>query len=93
MVFYTLLRRAVVSNLRSISASDCERARLEATGICEPTVQRYLAWRRSMVVMVLLATVLSAALATFRALTEFDERTLFSAMTEHFLANAKQTAT
>lgn len=85
---FTVIRRAFAANLHKVSATSGEQLTLEAAGIHEPTIQHYLAWRRSMVVMVVLATILSASLTTFRALTESGDRSPFSAVTERLLEEA-----
>lgn len=85
---FTVIRRAFAANLHKVSATSGEQAALEAAGIHEPTIQHYLAWRRSMVVMVVLATILSASLTTFRALTGSDDQSPFSAVTERLLEEA-----
>lgn len=85
----TILRRAFVTNLGKVSATSSERARLEAAGIHEPTIQHYLAWRRSMLVMVVFVTIAGAALTTFLTLTRTDDRSLCSALTTRLLPNTK----
>jgi lysylphosphatidylglycerol synthetase-like protein (DUF2156 family) len=89
MSLFTVIRRAFVSNLGKVSATSAEQASLEAAGVQEPTIQHYLAWRRSMVVMVVIATIVSAVLTTFRTLTDADERSLCSAVAERLLENAQ----
>jgi len=90
MTLFTILRRAFASNLGKVSATRGERTRLEAAGIYEPVLQHYLAWRRSLVVVVVIATITSAVLMTYRALNESDERSLCSAVAERLLENAQQ---
>lgn len=81
--------RAFSSNLRKASASSGERATLEATAIHEPTIQNFLAWRRSLVVLVVVATFLSAALATYCDLTETTDRPdVFQTLSEKFVDSA-----
>ncbi|HUQ71328.1 MAG TPA: hypothetical protein VM165_17500 [Planctomycetaceae bacterium] len=83
MSILLLLRRAFISNLRTLPVAAGERAMLAAKGIAEPTVQGYFAWRRSLMAMVVLTTVLSTGLATYRELTETDETpTLFDNFSE-----------
>ncbi|MDZ4685090.1 MAG: hypothetical protein SH850_08360 [Planctomycetaceae bacterium] len=91
MSIVLLLRRAFVSNLRNLTAGEDERATLARAGIDEPTIQGYFAWRRSLVAMVVLTTVLSAGLATFRELTETDEQvTLFDNISTKLLESAEE---
>ena len=47
MFIVQLLVRAFSSNLRKVPVGDGEKAALEALGIANPTLQRYLGWRRS----------------------------------------------
>lgn len=90
MFLITDLRRAFTSNLRTISATGREQARLQTVGIHEPTVQRYFAWRRSMALTVVLATLLSAGLATYRTLTEPEDRPgMFEAMSREVIERSK----
>lgn len=74
MSVVTVIRRAFGSNLQTVTASESERAALVASGIEQPTMQSYFAWRRSLMVFVVAATALGAALATYRDLTETNER-------------------
>lgn len=64
MHFLSFLLRALLSNLRTVSVSAREQRKLEARGIADPTLQRYLVWRRSTFALVLLPTLLSAGIAT-----------------------------
>lgn len=91
MFLIRAVRRAFNSNLRTIPVSNGEQAKLEALGIHEPTVQRYLAWRRSIVTVVVLATMLSAGLNTYVEFTETEDRPdLVEAVTERVLEGAKE---
>ncbi len=59
MFHFGIVTRAFSSNLQSISVSGHERKTLEAVGVLEPVLQRYLVWRRSIALVVVIATVLS----------------------------------
>lgn len=86
------IRRAFNSNLRAVLASDSERTQLEEAGVHEPTVQRFFAWRRSLVVVVVIATILSAGLATYRDLTESeDDPTVFDTIRDRLMQEASST--
>ncbi len=90
MFMISAVTRAFSSNLRKISASESESRRLQAAGISEPTVQAYFLWRYSLAFMVVLATVLSAGLATYRSFE--DEETQADPLQEqidHLLGKAK----
>lgn len=90
MFLITDLQRAFTSNLRTISTTDREQACLQTAGIDEPTLQRYFAWRRSMALTVVLATLLSAGLATYRTLTETEDQPgIFEAMSREVLERSK----
>jgi hypothetical protein len=86
MNFLAVLRRAFTSNLGTIAVNDEERAKLETTGVQEPTAQRYVVWRRATVLMVVIATLISAGVSTYQTATESDdEPNLFDTMTENLL--------
>lgn len=74
MFFVTAIRRAFTSNPRAVPVSDRENATLKARGIQQPAMQSYFAWRRGVLVFVVLSAILSAGLATFREYTETGER-------------------
>src|SRR5262245_1691660 len=65
-MFLPIIQRAFSSNLRSLPVTDGERAQLETAGIAEPTIHHYLVWRRSVLIVVVLAAVLGALLGTVR---------------------------
>lgn len=58
------IRRALGWNLRSMPVEPDERALLIAHSVDEDNAQRYLVWRRSVLLVVTLPTLLSALLAT-----------------------------
>lgn len=93
MSIFSFLFRAFASNLRTVSAGRGESATLEATGIREPRIQGYFAWRRSLMAVVVVATILSAGLATYRDLTETGERPgVFQGITEQLMKGAGSAA-
>lgn len=87
-----ILQRAFASNIRTINLSDGERAKLEASGVQEPTIQRYVVWRRATVMMVIVGTLLSAGVSTFQSATEEDQPGLFEQVTEGLLAKLQSAA-
>ena len=56
MFFVNVFRRAFAANPNVVPATAGENSVLEANGIHQPTVQNYLAWRRSLMVFVVFAT-------------------------------------
>lgn len=84
------ITRAFTSKLRQITPNEAESRQLQAAGITDPIVQAYFLWRRSLVSVVVLATVLSAGLATYRAVTEDDtEEDALELQLEELLDRAK----
>jgi hypothetical protein len=67
------LSRAFTSNLGAIVITPAEQAALAAEGIAEPTIQRYVLWRRATILMVVIFTALSAAVSTYTTFTEEDQ--------------------
>ncbi|RLS47503.1 MAG: hypothetical protein DWH84_00485, partial [Planctomycetota bacterium] len=91
MFLIRVIRRAFASNLRTIPVSHDEQAKLEALGIHDPTIQRFLVWRRSIVVVVVLATLLSAGLTTYVEFTETEDRPdLVEVVTEHLVEGVRE---
>jgi len=74
MGFVTVIRRAFAVNPRAVAISERENRVLEARGLREPVLRSYLVWRRSLMLFVVFSTLLSAGLATYREVTETDER-------------------
>jgi hypothetical protein len=68
------IARAFSPKLRQITPNAAESRQLQAAGIVDPTVQAYFLWRRSLVSVVVVATILSAVFATYRAVTQDDEQ-------------------
>lgn len=91
MFLVRVIRRAFASNLRTIPVSHDEQSKLEALGIHDPTIQRFLVWRRSIVAVVVLATLLSAGLNTYVEFTETEDRPdLLEEVTERLVEGAKE---
>jgi hypothetical protein len=63
------LRRSFNWNLRSLPVEPDEEARLIANGVDEADARRYLVWRRSVLLVVAIPTLVSALLATLGTLT------------------------
>jgi hypothetical protein len=71
------LKRAFGWNLGRVVPAPAEDAALQAAGVTEPVVRRYAAWRRSLLLVALVPTLVAVALAVLDALDEgFDELTL-----------------
>jgi lysylphosphatidylglycerol synthetase-like protein (DUF2156 family) len=69
-----MLRRAFAANPNTVPASDAESAALTAIGVRQPRLQTYLVWRQSLLLFVVVATLASAGLATYREYTEVENR-------------------
>jgi hypothetical protein len=63
------LKRAFKWNLRELPVEPDEEAQLLANGVDEPDARRYLVWRRSVLLVVAIPTLVSALLATLGMLT------------------------
>lgn len=63
------LRRALNWNLRTVPVEPEEEARLVANGVDEADARRYLVWRRSVLLIVALVTLLPAVLKTIDVVT------------------------
>jgi hypothetical protein len=63
------LRRAFSWNLRALPVEPDEEARLVANGVDELDARRYLVWRRSVLLVVAIPTLISALLAGLGAVT------------------------
>jgi hypothetical protein len=63
------LKRAFNWNLQAIPVEPDEEAKLLANGVDEPDAQRYLVWRRSVLFVVVLPTLLAAILKTISLMT------------------------
>lgn len=85
MYLVTILRRAFAANPRAVPVSGRENAILEARGIQQPTIRSYLAWRRSLMIFVVISTLLSAGLATYREFAETGEQLdVLETIAKHF---------
>jgi hypothetical protein len=88
MHLFTMIRRAFSANPRAIPVSDRENRTLEAWGIQQPVIRSYLAWRRSVMFAVIIFTLLSAGLMTYRTFWESGEQLdVLQTMAEHFRLN------
>lgn len=76
------LARAFTSNLGAIVVSPAEQTALAAEGIAEPTMQRYVLWRRATIWMVIIGTALSALVSTYSRLTEEDQPNLVDSISD-----------
>ena len=74
MFLLNVIRRSFASNLQTIVCSPTEAAALNDVNIGTPVIQNYFAWRRSVLIFVVLCTTLSAGLSTFRSLNEVDQK-------------------
>jgi hypothetical protein len=75
----THLKRALGWNLARVTLATSERERLEADGVTSSVVQRYAAWRRSLMLVAVLPLVLVAVVKVWDAVDEgldFDEYTV-----------------
>ncbi len=92
MFLFTVIRRTFSSNLQAVAVSEFEQAGLQAGGIDQGTIQKYFAWRRSLVIFVVLSTVLSAALSTYREATETEAKPDVFEMITHQVSQKQQEA-
>ncbi len=70
------LKRAIGWNLGAVVPSRTESRALEAAGVVDPAAQRYAAWRRSLLIVAFVPTLLAAGLATADTIEDgFDEMT------------------
>jgi hypothetical protein len=67
------LRRAFTWNLREISVSETEQKQFVAGGAAHPTLQRYLAWRRSVLLVVCLPAALLALVNMAESLADTSD--------------------
>jgi hypothetical protein len=64
------LKRAFNWNLRALPVEPDEEAKLVANGVDEPDARRYLVWRRSVLLVVAIPTLVSALLKTISVATD-----------------------
>jgi hypothetical protein len=84
------LRTAFNSNLSTVSVSEADRAALEAGGITQPTLQKYVLWRRATILMVVVFTLLSAGVTLYHNLTDDEEEDVIQKVTAGFLAELEK---
>ena len=86
MSLISIFSRAFNGNLGRIAVTDAERTKLEARGVKEPVTQRYLVWRNAMMLMVIIATVLSAGITTYTDMTDTgEEPNVLDSLTEKIM--------
>lgn len=79
----THLKRAFGWNLGRMTPTEGERAALGAAGVKDPAVQRYAVWRRSLLLVAFVPTLLAAVLGLLDAWEDgFDEYTLLGTLLE-----------
>lgn len=61
------LQRAFAWDLQLVGATEREQSKLQAAGINQETLHRYAVWRRSVLLIVIVPTLLAAILATLSA--------------------------
>ena len=69
----SIVSRAFNSKVKDMAITPEEKSGLEAQGVTDPTIQRYLLWRKASIVMVLVATVLSALISTYSTYMEEED--------------------
>jgi hypothetical protein len=86
------LRTAFNSNLSAVAVSDSDRAALEARGITQPTLQKYVLWRRATLLVVVIFTLLSAGVTFYDNWTddEDEDEGLLEKATAGMLAELEQ---
>src|SRR4051812_31848401 len=70
----SIVSRAFNSKVKDMTITPEEKAGLEAEGIVDPTIQRYLLWRKASICMVIVATVLSALVSTYSTYMEDEDQ-------------------
>jgi len=70
----SIVSRAFNSKVKDMAITPEEKAGLEAAGIVDPTIQRYLLWRKASICMVIVATVLSALVSTYSTYMEDEDQ-------------------
>ena len=85
------VKTAFNSNLSTVAVSERDQAALAAKGIAQPTLQRYVIWRRATVLMVVVATLLSAGVSTYETYTDDeDEPGVIETVTAGFMAKLQE---
>ncbi len=69
----SIVSRAFNSKVKDMAITPEEQATLEAQGVSDPTIQRYLLWRKASIMMVVVATVLSALVSTYSTYMEDED--------------------
>lgn len=84
------LRTAFNSKLATIAIPEADRAKLEAAGITQPTLQRYVLWRRATLLVVVIFTLLSATVTFYDNWTEEEDEGLLEKATAGLLSELEQ---
>jgi hypothetical protein len=80
-----ILRRAFAANPNTVPADQAESAALSGIGIQQPRLQTYFVWRKSLLIVVVIATLASAGLATYREHFESEDQFDVEAAVEEWL--------
>lgn len=79
------IRRAFAANPHKVPVGDRENAAIAARGIEQPTLRIYLAWRRSLMMFVVVTTLMSLGIMVYRVQTEpADDTDIMETLAEHF---------
>ncbi len=70
----SIVSRAFNSKVKDMVITPEEKAGLEAEGISDPIIQRYLLWRKASICMVIVATALSALVSTYSTYMEDEDK-------------------
>ncbi len=76
------VRRAFSWNLRAVTVYPPEAVHLKAAGVTEPTLQSYLVWRRSVLLVVIVPCFITAILHTINAGGDFENLNGFGCLLE-----------
>lgn len=68
-----VVTRAFNSKVKDMALTPEEEQQYQTIGVSEPTIQRYLTWRKASLLMVIVATLLSAAIATYSTYMEDED--------------------
>ncbi|WP_010585730.1 hypothetical protein [Schlesneria paludicola] len=89
---FRVFKRAFTSNLQTVAPTASEQTSLEAAGIRNPVLQAYMAWRSSLMIVVVISTILSAGLSTYREVFEEDDQPdVFETLVAQFSKQASST--
>jgi hypothetical protein len=74
MLILATLQRAFASNLQTVRCSRSESEKLLAAGVEHSTAQKYYAWRRGVLMFVVICTIVSTGLLTYQTFYETSEQ-------------------